>query len=113
MAAIKLVIFDKKWKATFGPAVEAKMLTRLGQKYAYADNVPNPAFDPELPKSPENPKTIPNPVSKDDYVAKAILNEILKNAKAREIEEVFKLAAATAQSDAAAEYDTVPIEVDA
>lgn len=113
MAAIKLVIFDKKWKATISSAVEAKMLTRLGQKYGHLDNVTNPAFDPLLPESPENPRTIPNPVTKADHIAKSILDEILKNAKAKEIEEVFRTAATTAQYDAAAAFDTVPIEVDA
>jgi hypothetical protein len=91
MAAIKLVIFGQKWKATFPPAVEAKMLARLGAKYGYTE---------------------PNALPKADFVAKAILDEILANAKAKEIEEVFKAAAIEARASAADAFDAIPIEAD-
>jgi hypothetical protein len=101
MAVIKLVIFGSKWKAPFSPEIEAKMLDCLGKRYGYQDTIPNPPGDP-----------IPNPVSQGDHVALSILDEILKNAKAKEIEEVFKAAAIEARASAADAFDAIPIETD-
>jgi hypothetical protein len=44
-------------------------------------DVPNPAFDSELPEDPQtNPSTIPNPVTKFDYIKNWLIKRLRNEA---------------------------------
>lgn len=116
MAGIKLVIFDKRWKATFTNAQEVLLLNALGKKYNYLATVPNPVFNPTLPVSPENSPNISNPIDKANFIATSIINEVLGAAKTRTLEEVKTTlvanAGTTAQSQVDSSFSNITVAVD-
>lgn len=110
MAALRIVIFDQVWKANFTNAQEALMKTALGQRYGYQANVPNPAFDPSVPVSPENSPIIPNPLAVEDFIAKAILRELVSAGKTTRMQEVHRVKQAEATVQVDGEFDNITVD---
>ena len=109
MAAAKINIFGQVWKATYNVTQENLLLNALGKKYNYQVNILNPTYDPTHPITPQNPVTIPNPQTKQDYIAQKILEEILGAAKVKTLEEVQLVAVSTAQTQVNTSYSGIPI----
>lgn len=51
----------------------------IKKRYGYQDNIPNPAYDDQIPEDPTtNPSTIVNPQSIEDFTKEQLI-EILKD----------------------------------
>lgn len=73
----------------------ARLFDAFALAYGYQDTVPNPAFDPAKPEDRANPRTIPNPQTKKDFMEEKAETYIREVASTKEAE-----AAATAARDA-------------
>jgi hypothetical protein len=112
MAAVRVVLFDQRWKATISNAQEAVLLDSLGKRFNYQANVPNPSFNPSLPVSPENSPIMANPDSKEDYICKAILADILQAAKVSKMAEQQQVASQQASQAVEAEFANIAVSED-
>ena len=53
----------------------------IKKRYGYQDNIPNPAFDDQIPEDPTtNPSTIPNPQSVEDFTKEKTIDLLLDEA---------------------------------
>jgi hypothetical protein len=107
MAALKITIFDQAWKANFTNAQEALVKNALSQRYGYTANIMNPAFNPALPVSPENSPVIPNPVPVEDFVAKAILQDLIGSGKMTRLSEVQQAKQMEANQQVTTEFSNI------
>jgi predicted Zn-dependent peptidase len=110
MAVLKVTIFDQVWKANFTNAQEVLMKNALKTRYGYQANIPNPAFNPVLPVSPENSPIIANPLTPEDYIAKAILAELVGSGKTSRLHEVQRTKQQEADSQVTSEFANITID---
>jgi hypothetical protein len=110
MAVLKVVIFDQTWKANFTNQQETLMKNALKSRYGYQANVPNPAFDPALPVSPENSPIMANPLTPEDFIAKAILTELVGSGKATRLHEVQRTKQQEADVQVTGEFNNITID---
>jgi hypothetical protein len=73
-----------------------RVLNAIATNYKRLDEVPNPAFDPGSPVHPtQNPLTIDNPQSKEDFLNQVVRQFLTENVYGREVREAKRAAADT------------------
>jgi len=75
---------------TVSNAVATRILDAFALEFNYPDNIPNPAFDPQLPVNPAaNPAEVPNPQSKADFFLDQIRDYIKRTVLTQEEQEAM------------------------
>ena len=77
-----------------------RVMDAVAANYNWAENVPNPDFNPAEPVSDENPETIPNPEDKFVFTNRMVRSFLIENVKAHEVKIAKQAAAEAAQASA-------------
>jgi len=73
-----------------------RVLNAMAENYKRQTEVPNPGFDPGRPEHPvQNPATIDNPESKEDFLNRVVRQFLTENVYGHEVREAKRNAAAT------------------
>lgn len=73
---------------------------KLCKKYGYPTMVPNDKFDSTKEASPDNPQTIPNPLSKEEWVMQKVVYQWILG----QVQEVMNQEAADVARQAAEQF---------
>jgi hypothetical protein len=87
------------------------LLPRLAVHYGYAPTVPNPDYRPNAPTGEQGEATIPNPADMSEFVANAMMNEMIERALGPEIAQAASVAAQNARAAEKAKVNGRVVEV--
>lgn len=71
---------------TIPDAIAPRLRDSFCAATGYTDRVPNPAFDPQQPIGPSNEETMPNPVTKMQWVKSQVIAWMLSQVTAAELD---------------------------
>lgn len=74
----------------YSDEANSKILNSLSKIYGYNESVPNPFYMPAQPVSENNKPTISNPLTKIEFIARKVVDEIIKRA-VQEEEQLLRL----------------------
>ena len=91
MAKIKVSLAGQMFVATVTNAQEAIVVADQARKLGYQENIVNVNFKPNLGPEGGNTPTIPNPMSKEDFICNKILDNMLVGGKQLKREEIQRV----------------------
>lgn len=112
MAALKIVIFNEKYRAQFTNQQEVILLDLLKKRFDYPEKIRNPAFDTGQPVSESNPVFIDNPEPAETYLARTICEDLTSGMTKYRISQLTVIKNAEAKSEGEADLAGIVVEPD-